>query len=525
MICSPKPAKSARKQTSQGFAVADWHAVWRKITGKSDVPTTQPAPQSMQLARRSFAFEASAHNRETFGWRSTRGSSNADNLASVATLRERSRQACRDQPLAKRGISLLANAILGEAGLQPRFSAIADEGLRAAASELWKDWAALCDNVGNTGLLGVEHTLFHSMYESGAGMLRFWFQEPQPATVPLMLQPFEPDFLASTWQNSQVRPGNRLYGGIEVDGQGRVVAYHLFRDHPGDTWTAGRTLSVEVDRIAADEIAHVYLSTRPQQLFGVPALHAALLPMRILDDYQDADLARLRAQATLVAIVQGQAAPQASSVTHEDPGGFGTLIRDGRGNTIETLEPGSIYYTDGAEHVTLTKPDSDPNYPKTVEAWTRLVAVAIGVQYTDLSGDLSSVNYSSYRAGHLTQRADGIIQRAAYIHPRFCVPLWRHWRTAAATVDRAMLALPRTISWTEPKLNSVDPMKDAQANRELIASGQMALSHAIERSGNDPAEVFAALGADKAALDELGLTVTSILTAQPQSATMPGAEP
>jgi capsid protein len=81
----------------------------------------------------------------------------------------------------------------------------------------------------------------------------------------------------------------------------------------------------------------------------------------------------------------------------------------------------------------------------------------------------------------------------------------------------------RPLGETELSQHTTDERKDAQANELLVKSGQMALSHAIERSGNDPAEVFAALGADKAALADLGLTVSSILTAQPQGATMGGA--
>lgn len=469
------------------------------------------------VVRRSY--EGATHNRTTHGWHTSPGSANADNLGAIETLRQRSRQAWRDQPLAVRGLSLLTNALLGEAGLQPRFSAITDPGLRDAAAQLWKEWAEICDNSGTLGLLGVEHTIFHGMYESGGSLIRYRYEEPQPGVVPLTLQPIEPDYLSESVFS--VPDGHRVYGGVEVDGRGRVVAYHLYRDHPGDSWNVGRPLSIVTDRVSAEEVSHVFLSTRAGQLLGVPAMHAAMVPMRTLDDYQSADLARLRAQATLVAVVRGTGAPTASSLTQEIPGGFGTVLRDSDGRTIETLEPASVYYADGAEEVKFTSPANDPNYPKTVESWQRLMAVAMGLQYTDLSGDLSAVNYSSYRAGHLTQRTEATIQRVGYIHPRFCVPLWRHWRTAAATVDAGLLALPRSISWTEPKFNSVDPLKDALAAKELIQMGAQALSHAIERSGNDPAEVFAALRADKEKIDELGLTLSSILATPTQNGGAP----
>ena len=100
----------------------------------------------------------------------------------------------------------------------------------------------------------------------------------------------------------QVQPnGNRVKAGIEFDGIGRRIAYHVYREHPGESalfGTAGETVCVP-----ADQVLHLYRPLRPGQIRGVPWLAPVLLKLHELDQYDDAELVRRKTAALFAGFI------------------------------------------------------------------------------------------------------------------------------------------------------------------------------------------------------------------------------
>ena len=72
------------------------------------------------------------------------------------------------------------------------------------------------------------------MLEGGEALIRIRYRRPEDGlAVALQLQVLEPEHLPVTL-NTTVENGNVIRAGIEFDGLGRRVAYHLYRAHPED---------------------------------------------------------------------------------------------------------------------------------------------------------------------------------------------------------------------------------------------------------------------------------------------------
>nr|WP_246729193.1 phage portal protein [Methylosinus sp. RM1] len=116
----------------------------------------------------------------------------------------------------------------------------------------------------------------------------------------------------------------------------------------------------------------------------------------------------------------------------------------------------------------------------------REIAAGLGVPYEQLTGDLSSVNYSSIRAGLVEfRRRVEALQHNVVVH-QFCRPVWRRFVTTEYLAGR--LEAPGferdpepylSASWLPPKVEWVDPLKDVQAEILAIGAGLMSRRQAV----------------------------------------------
>lgn len=470
---------------------------------------------AMGIPREKRQYEAAVQGRNTYGWRSPSTSANAEIQKAGNLLRDRSRDLVRNNPLAHKALSVLSTSIVGESGIMPRWGGVADEGLRQAAKELWDRWSRGCDTTGRMSLQAVQWLAVHGMLESGDALVRRRLL-PNPSGVRLRLQLMEPDWLDET--NQPIGDSLQSILGVVVDADGLVVGYRIRDTHPGDTatWSLGR---IESQTVPAAYVTHLYNPTRPGQLRGAPHLSPVATTLKMLHDHEVTELVRCEVQATLAMIVRGGAPPTASSMTDPgNPDGMGLVVQDSDGRTVETVERGGIFYANGAEGIEMTKPGIDAAFPMIMKHYERKVAAGLSMLESQLTADLSGINYSSFRAGQLDFRAEMMRIRNQAVIPFLCDPLWDWFRASAAAADPRMLDLPETMRWTNPKWQSVEPQKDVTAATSRVAGGFNSLSAETEDMGHDPEEVATQLGRDKQMFDSAGISVDTLQSAAAQSA-------
>lgn len=445
------------------------------------------------------AYDAGKSGRRTEGWTTGGGSANSEVTGSLTALRNRSRDLVRNNPHAKRAINTLVAKSIGT-GIRAR--------VQPGAKAAWDEFVDTCDFEGDMDFYGLQSLQARTAYESGEVLVRR--VRLKEGRVPLQLQLLEPDYLDSTRFGPSNNGDTYIMAGVEVDRLGRRVAYWLFDHHPGDSALLPRRFQSK--RVPASEIIHFGRKDRPGQLRFVPELAAAILRLKDYDDWREAIIVKKKIEACFVAFVSG-----------DDPsvplGEASTEATTGR--RIEGLSPGMFEYVGNNRTVTFGNPSAsvDGGFSKDE---LHAIAMASGVTYEQMTGDLSGVNYSSIRAGMGDFKDLIEMWRWIYFIPMSLRRLYG-WFNDAAWTAGSIRSPNYPVVWTPPAWPYVNPVDDIEAAKEEIKGGIQSLSEKIRERGYDPEEVFAELAKDREALAKLGIKVdTDIANA---AARAPAAEP
>nr|WP_198314473.1 phage portal protein [Chitinibacter sp. GC72] len=263
-----------------------------------------------QLKRRLFGgvptYDGTGLGRRALGWQVGNPGAVMALAFSQDELRAKSRDLIRRNPWAAAGIeTFVANAI--GTGIKPQ-SMTSNIQVREQIQSLWRAWCEEADAAGLTDFYGLQALACRAMLEGGECLLRLRYRRPEDGlAVSLQIQLLEAEHLPVT-MNTTLSNGNVVRGGIEFDALGRRVAYHLYRNHPGDGSLApsqeGNLL--DLARIPADEIIHLFRPLRPGQIRGEPWLARALVKLNELDQYDDAELVRKKQPPCLRASSPGK---------------------------------------------------------------------------------------------------------------------------------------------------------------------------------------------------------------------------
>ena len=469
-------------------------------------PSTWFARERAALPESSRSYEGAGKGRRFSEWSTSSRSANVEIGSASRLLRERSRDLIRNNVYAAAAIRALVANLVGE-GVKPR-SATGDAALDATVSALWKRWAPKA-NAGPApiGLYGLQALAIRSWLESGEVVLRRRRRRVEDGlAVPLQVQALEADQIDGG-RNEATPNGGRIVQGVEFDPLDRPVAYHLLRVHPGESIVGLSDPTRATSRVLARDVAHLYSIERPGQVRGVPALTPAIRRFRDLDDYEDAELVRKKVEACLVGVVHSD---------EEEEEGVAGKVTDANGDVVETMEPGLFAYARGGKQIAFNQPHSTGGYEGFKRAELQSIAVAVGLTYELLSGDLSKVNFSSIRAGLIEFRRQIRMMRAHYVEPLLLAPIWRWFVEAAvaagelpAPIDGDLVeAYP--VKWAMPRFEEVDRKKDADADLAELKAGTTTLADLLARKGLDWLEVLAEHAAVKEEAERLGLKLDSL---------------
>lgn len=442
--------------------------------------------QARMALEHARGYDAAKVGRRTAGWVAGGGSANAEIGPALTRVRNRCRDVVRNNEYAGRAIeSLVANTV--------------GDGITAKApdQELWNDWCEYCDADGQLDFAGLIELAHRTRRESGEVLIRFRARLPEDGLrVPLQLQVLEPDHLDNT-KNGPLGNGNFAITGVEFNLVGQRVAYWLYPVHPGEV-TTYRLNSLESKRVPASEILHYYRKRRPTQVRGMPELAVSLLRLRDLADYEQAELVRKKIEACFVAFVR----------TDDATARLGAATAQPKGQVQEKVAPGMIKYLSNADGVDFGNPSSSGGYGEYTTTQLQAIAAGAGVMVSQMTGDLSGFNFSSYRAGLVEFRQLIKGEQWLALKPMVLAPIARRFQQVALLAGATKNPV-RPFTWNMPKLQWVDPLKDVMAEKEAIRGGLKTLSASIRESGDDPDEVFKERAAESEKLRKMGIVVDS----------------
>ena len=155
-------------------------------------------------------------------------------------------------------------------------------------------------------------------------------------TVPLQIQVLEAEYCPV--DKFLTGAGRDVRMGVEFNAIGQRTAYLIHQEHPNDWAVSNGLVSREPKFVPASEVMHVREIRRPGQIRGEPWLTRALVKLRDLDGYDDAELVRKKIAALFAGFVTS---PESGDnvFTGEGEGGLIAGVNTDDDGEVVTLEP------------------------------------------------------------------------------------------------------------------------------------------------------------------------------------------
>ena len=418
------------------------------------------------------AYEGAVTGRRGKGWKAPNGDADTVIAQSLERLRNRSRQLVRDNAYAERAVRTIVSNVVGT-GIMSKMS---DSNL----DKRWQEWcySRRPDFYGKMDFCGLQALVMRSVVESGEVLIRRRRGETRDDHTSLQI--LEADFL----DTNKTDKTDRIRDGIEFDDNGRVVAYHVFKIHPGAR-TINFKLNFESVRIPASEIIHLYRTDRPGQNRGVPWAAPVMLRMRDYDDYEDAQLMRQKIAACFVGFVESSEDPATQASGDEQK------------PLSERFTPGQWEVLGPGQKISFGSPPSvGADYEPYVRRTLTMLAAGWGLSYEALTGDLSQVNFSSGRMGWIEMGRNISAWQWQLMIPNFCEPVKNWWLEGEGLSASTRVPVKLQTTWTPPRREMIDPTKEVPAMKDAIRSGLATLSDSVRQLGYDPDDHLSELESD-----------------------------
>ena len=438
------------------------------------------------------------------GFIAASGSPREDIDAHNYTLRQRARMLYMAAPVATSAIKTNRTNVIG-CGLQlkSRINRVklgltpeqAKEWQRKAEEEfeLWAANKRNCDAIGVNNFYTAQQLALASCLVSGDLIvllkhedptvlnpygLRFHMIEADRVSTPAAMTAGS-SFFANMTQG-ETKEGNRIYDGVEVDKNGRIIAYWIRNTYPFQQ-TADKT---EWKRVLANgeetglpNVLHVMETERPEQYRGVSYLAQVIEPLLQMRRYTESELTAAVVESFFTAFIKTETDP------NENP------YNEVGGDDIEPVSDDPNEYEMGPGTINIMKPGEDvvfgdPKRPAGgfdgfVVAICKQIGAALEIP-ADLLLKAFNASYSASRAA-LLEAWKAFKMRREWFADDFCRPLYEVWMAEA--VARGRIIAPGFFSdpavraawlgseWIGPTQGQLDPVKEITAEQLACENG------------------------------------------------------
>ncbi|MBF0270327.1 MAG: phage portal protein [Alphaproteobacteria bacterium] len=466
-------------------------------------------------------------------------SADAALIPDLETARARSHELFRNAPLARGAVKTVRTSALGE-GLALK-AAVDSSYVRATeqavnefedqAERLWSQHARArhIDIRAEQTIDSLAATVLLSVLLDGDALVVRRFDDASPQKVlGLALQLVDTARLLNpvgirdgqTFDN-----GNTVTGGIERDSNGKAVAYHIAKRHPGDFQPGVRaTVRYQAFSPSGERLIwHIYESERSEQGRGVPYLTPVIEPLKQLDKYTEAEVMAAVVSSLFTVFVKS---PSGQGLAPADP------VADAPDSTGEfKLGAGAMINLGQGEDVTF----ANPNRPNTafdpfVMAVLRQIGVALELPFEILIKHFTA-SYSASRAAMIEawrffKMVRGFMAREFYQAA--------YEAMIGEAVARGLLAAPGFFSdplaraawcgatWTGPSMGQLNPLQETSALVAQVDNNLQTRSAATAALGNGDFERNARrLGREQTMLADASVAVNPKDKAASQQPVLP----
>lgn len=274
--------------------------------------------------------------------------------------------------------------------------------------------------------------------------------------------------------------GHKIHDGVEVDDNGKVIAYHICNIYPGQM-SAKTEDWVRIEAVGTKtglpNILHIMDAERPDQYRGVTYLSSAIEMVLQLRRHVESEQMAALVQTYLTAWIK----------TETDPTEMPFIGQNTDKDTEEEkydedpqMAPGNVIRLKPGEDVVL----GNPNIPTAgFETFSKTIIKQIGagleLPYDVLVKEFNS-SYSASK-GAMEEAWEAIKMRRAWFVSDFCQPVYEVWLAEAVALGRIkapgffddplIRAAWCGTRWDGPAQTHLDPKKEAEANIMLVQNG------------------------------------------------------
>lgn len=449
-------------------------------------------------------YDGASHGRRTQNWFAQSTSADQEIARANRTLRDRSRDLVRNNPTAAAIVSIWANYVVGN-GIMPR-AKTGNPELDKVVDELFDKWSQKCLPDGITDFYGAQAMMMRGVVESGEMFIR---RRPRRSSdglpVPLQIQVMEAEYCDYSKSTAAAKKNNVIINGIEFDAVGRRRGYWMFPNHPNAS-VVNTTMQLTSSFVSAVDIAHIFEPQRTQTR-GVPWLAPVMIPLKDIDEYNNAEIIRKKIESCVVGVViPGDS--EIPSVGYDEEDGSGK-ITDANGNPIERFEPGMIAYAHGGREIKFNNPSISAGTEMYLRTQMRRVASGSRIPYSLMAGDFSQDNFASGRMGIMQfRRLVEAIQWQMMI-VQALHPVWGWFVEAAKMAGKIPEDADVGVEWQPPEFESISPVDDAKADLIDVRMGKRTLAEVIAKTGRNPATVIEEIAGINKQLDDNGIVLDS----------------
>lgn len=333
----------------------------------------------------------------------------------------------------------------------------------------------------------------------------------------------------------------RIRNGIELDDDGMPVAYHIRKVHPSDMLVAPDADGFKWERVARFEpwgrpkVLHMFDRFRPDMQRGISAFVTALRGLKMVDEYNQAELESAVLKAGFAAVVKTELAKKDLGPALGAPADLGPAESKEAEDALQYMLGTDPYRkaqsltVNGARAVHLLPGESLELLQTTeggisFEAFQRALinelAAGTGVSSEQLSRDFGEMSFASAKVAlgdvwrHFFVRREMIVRQmglpwvSAWLEEAVDqgkVPLPTGKKGNAldlAPMRAAIFANSTFMSWGPPV---IEPVKEAEGQKIRLGIGTTTLAQEAQEAGDDWEEILEQQAAERKKRTELGL--------------------
>lgn len=453
-----------------------------------------------------MAFEAATVTRTHKAKKQTK-SADASLNKTLKSLREQCRKLDEDHDIVTGLFDRLEERVVGGPGIAVEPIPLGYDGAIHAAfaakiKALWGEWSLKPETSGELTRPQMERLVCRTWLRDGEALAQMLMGKVAGYEylhgVPFALELLEPDYLPIEYTDLS----KGIVQGIERNAWRRKRAYHLLKGHPGDL---RGIFAQNTKRVPAEQMIHIAHRKRIGQNRGQPLLHAVLIRLADIKDYEESERVAARISAALAMYIK-KGLPDDYIPPAEGQVRAERTFPIAPGIVIDTLLPG--------EDVGMIE-SNRPN--PFLEGFRngQLKAVAAGTR-----GTFSSVA-RSYDGTYSAQRQELVEGQLGYdlLQHEFidywCRPVYRQWLQMAILSGQLVVPAdvdPRTVYgafYQGPVMPWINPVHEATAWKLLVESGFADEAEVARSRQRNPSELKASRTAEIAANRENGLVFSS----------------